>query len=293
MYAHINRKKVEQVLRLGAGRHVTVKAIQTVGGGSINYTCKVSTTAGHYFLKVNEAPFGHQMFDVEQKGLNILHTKSDFTIPAPLGVYDIDNTAFLLMEFIDASTPLSGYWQLLAINLAKLHRHSSEYFGLNHDNFIGSLPQDNTPEKDWPQFFSAHRLQPLVKLAFDNGLIELATEQSFEALLHSLNGLMPAEPPALLHGDLWSGNLLVDGGGNPCLVDPAVYYGHREMDLAFSRMFGGFSQEFYVEYEHVFPLEQGFEARLDLYNLYPLLVHLNLFGKSYLGQIKSILKRFT
>jgi fructosamine-3-kinase len=133
----------------------------------------------------------------------------------------------------------------------------------------------------------------MVEMALNNGLITNAFVASIELALDKIVELMPKEPPAFIHGDLWSGNLMVDSQGQPCLIDPSVYYGHREMDIAFSHLFGGFDQQFYETYQDVYPFEPGFSSRIDLYNLYPLLVHLNLFGRSYLGQIESTLSRFT
>ena len=134
---------------------------------------------------------------------------------------------------------------------------------------------------------------PMVKMAVDNKLATAVFVANIELVLKEIITIMPEEPPALVHGDLWSGNLMVDSKGQPCLIDPAVYYGHREMDLAFSHLFGGFDQRFYEVYHDVYPLQPGFDKRIDLYNLYPLLVHLNLFGRSYLGQIENIIARFT
>ena len=136
------------------------------------------------------------------------------------------------------------------------------------------------------------RLDKQVRLALRNGLLDASAEKLFEKLYVTLDEILPEEPPHLVHGDLWSGNFIVSEEGKACLIDPAVYYGNREVDLAMSTLFGGFSPEFYSSYNEEFPLLEGWKERLDIYNLYPLLIHLNLFGSSYLGSILSVLRRF-
>lgn len=173
-----------------------------------------------------------------------------------------------------------------------MHRNSSGQFGLDHDNYIGSLPQRNRFSASWAEFFVRERLAVQLQLAIDGGRIERQIASKFSAVFQRLHEWVPAEPPALLHGDLWSGNLLTSFAGNPCLIDPAVYFGHREMDLAMMRLFGGFHVDCFHAYAETFPLTPGFEDRADLYNLYPLLVHVNLFGGGYAAQVASIINRF-
>lgn len=132
----------------------------------------------------------------------------------------------------------------------------------------------------------------MAELAFTNGYIKTQDLSRLELLYKRLPDLYPEEPPSLLHGDLWSGNFLSAHDGTPCLVDPAVYYGHRETDIAMTRLFGGFSQAFYEAYNHHFPLEPGWESRISLNQLYPLLVHVNLFGEGYMGQVRQVLKQY-
>jgi fructosamine-3-kinase len=158
---------------------------------------------------------------------------------------------------------------------------------------MGSLVQYNTPEKSWVEFFVCRRLQVQVALAFDSGHLDKSAVTRFDRFYSRLDQIFSPGKPSLLHGDLWGGNYMVSESGEPCLIDPAVYYGHREVDLAMTTLFGGFSAEFYTGYESHHKLEPGWRERLDIYNLYPLLVHLNLFGSSYLGSVTSILKRFS
>jgi fructosamine-3-kinase len=195
------------------------------------------------------------------------------------------------MEWIDADRTNPVYWQELGVGLAQLHMATQEQFGYATNNYIASLVQTNSPKNSWQEFFIENRLEPLAGKAYYQGLLSLEFFKKFQEMYPKLENLLPKEKPALLHGDLWSGNIMRGKNGSPCLIDPAVYYGHREMDLAFSRMFGGFEEGFYQSYETVFPLEPGFEERIPIYNLYPLLVHLLLFGKSYLSGIERTVNR--
>ena len=166
------------------------------------------------------------------------------------------------------------------------------YFGLDHSNYMGALRQDNTPSDRFVDFFIHRRLQPQVGLAVKEGLLDHSAVAHFERLYTRLPDIFPVEPPSLLHGDLWSGNFLADESGEPVLIDPAVYYGHRSIDLAMTTLFGGFARPFYESYAYHYPFPPNFQEQWDICNLYPLLVHLNLFGQSYLGKILHTIRRF-
>ncbi|RLD39817.1 MAG: ketosamine-3-kinase, partial [Bacteroidetes bacterium] len=200
--------------------------------------------------------------------------------------------SFLILNFIQSAEMQDEFWDDFGQKLASLHRHSQKNFGLDHDNYIGSLSQSNKFHKSWADFFREERLEAQVKLARDNGRMGREMVNTFSRFYAKLDELFPKEPPALLHGDLWSGNFMVNQNGLAVIIDPAVYYGHREMDLAMSQLFGGFDASFYDAYQRNFPLENGWQQRLDYYNLYPLMVHVNLFGGSYLESVKRILVRF-
>jgi fructosamine-3-kinase len=176
--------------------------------------------------------------------------------------------------------------------MAKLHRNTAEAFGLNHSNYIGSLVQQNEPRADWATFFLDCRLIPQLEIGVQAGWAHSGLYRRAENLCRTIESEFPLEAPALLHGDLWSGNFLTGPDGLPALVDPAVYYGHREMDLAFSKMFGGFHAEFYDAYQQAWPLAEEFEKRVEIHNLYPLLVHANLFGGHYVQEALGLLARF-
>jgi fructosamine-3-kinase len=175
-----------------------------------------------------------------------------------------------------------------------MHRQGrGESFGFPMDNYIGSTPQPNERHSDWHEFFAQQRLGFQVKLALDSGKLDSGLAGDIERIQSRLPDLLPnTDHPALLHGDLWGGNYMVDSNGDPVLIDPATYYGHREADLAMTQLFGGFRNAFYEAYEEEWPLERGFSERADLYNLYHMLNHLNIFGGGYLGSVRSIVRGY-
>ena len=250
----------------------------------------MSASQGECFVKVNSANRFPGMFEAESKGLNRLRQTDTLRIPEVYSVCQFGDDAYLLMEYLPEAPKGTDFWEVFGTGLASLHRHSNESYGLDHDNYIGSLPQSNTVASDWTSFFVEQRLEPQLRMA--DSLINSSERRRFEQLFHRLDQLIPSEPPALLHGDLWSGNYLTDDHGMPVLMDPAIYFGHREMDLAMMHLFGGFSTELFQHYHDVYPLEKGWRERIDLHNLYPLLVHVNLFGPSYLSGIRSTLVRY-
>ncbi len=284
--------KVIEILTSKIQKEVRISYVQPLSGGDINSAAKIETNQGNYFLKWNYADKYPKMFDQEAKGLNILNLADCIRIPQVIASDYAGEFAFLLLEFVEEGKAKTQFWEEFGKSLAGLHKNTHKYFGLDHDNFIGSLTQSNQTHKNWDSFFIEERIQPQLKKAFDSKLINSAVLMTAEQLFKRLNEIFPNEAPALLHGDLWSGNFMIDHSGIPCLFDPAVYYGFREMDIAMSKLFGGFSHYFYQSYNRFYPMENGWEERLDICNLYPLLVHVNLFGISYVGQVKSILQRF-
>jgi len=263
-----------------------------VGGGSINETCSIKTSAGDYFLKYNFAGRFPDMFECEAKGLEMLRKNGTIAVPDVIGFADAGKYAFLLLELIKPGSEYSNFWDDFAKSLANLHRITSDTFGLDHNNYMGSLPQYNSLHKDWYSFFIEERLEKQIKIGRDIGEIQSETLRHFERLYIILPEIIPAEIPALIHGDLWSGNFITNQAGKACLIDPAVHFGHRESDIAMTRLFGGFPSEFYTSYNRYFPLVKGWESRAELLNLYPLLIHVNLFGGGYLEQVKRIVQRF-
>ena len=285
-------EKIKILLSRYCEHAVDILGASSIGGGCINNAMKVETTAGIFFLKWNDAKRFPKMFEAEAKGLTLLKSTSAIGIPEVIGTDEAGNYSFIVLEFIEAEKSAKNFWQDFGTALAKLHKHSSEQFGLNHDNYIGSLPQSNTQKKSWSDFFISERLEKQIIIARNSGAIDNSTIKQFNNLYKRLPEIIPEETPALLHGDLWNGNFMTGADGKAWLIDPAVYYGHREMDLAMTKLFGGFSSEFYESYNETFPLQKGFTERVDIHNLYPLLVHVNLFGGGYLQEVKNIRNRF-
>lgn len=279
-------ERLRQVLQTG------ILQTKPITGGDINQAYLVSTPNGNFFLKTNRYPFALQMFEAEAKGLNALSAAKALRVPTVLLAGMEGGTGFLLMTYHPASIRPGGFWEEFGASLAKLHCKTAPNFGFDHDNYIGTLPQHNCPHDNWVSFYIEERLLPQVELALLSKRLQSADYESFNQLFKRLPDICPAEPPALIHGDLWSGNFLCDPAGMPVVFDPAVSYSHREMDLAMTRLFGGFDREFYRAYEAAWPLAPGFEQRLPVYQLYYLMAHVNLFGGSYVNQVRSSLRQF-
>jgi protein-ribulosamine 3-kinase len=283
-------KEIESRLSAIAGSKTIIEKSTPVSGGCINYCFHLNTSAGPFFLKYNDAAAYPNMFKAEAAGLQLLRDANALPVPFVHFHGEEKDYSFLLMEWIDGDRQKKNFWEDFGRSVAKLHNVSDASFGLDHGNYIGSLAQSNTKHADWKSFFMEERIQPQLKLAMEKNLVDSGTVKQFEKLFDRFDNLIPEEKPSLLHGDLWNGNFLVSENGKPTLIDPAVYFGHREMDLAMTKLFGGFDPEFYHAYEEAYPLQKGFEKRVDIHNLYPLLVHVNLFGGSYMQQVKASLK---
>lgn len=288
---HDQHELYQQVIFETLGPLAQLKTAVFVAAGNHNQGIKLETTEGPFFLKLN---FDHErdILAKEAEGLHLLRKSTFLKIPQTYGFGRINDYNYLLSEFIASSRQQLDYWEDLGLGLAHLHLTHGKAFGLESDNYIASLHQKNHQNNSWSDFFIEQRLEPLLGMAYFDKLIPLDFLKKFQTIYAKMESIFPKEKPSLLHGDLWSGNVICNQEGKPCLIDPAVYYGHREMDLAFSRLFGGFDSRFYDAYESIIPLEPGFENRIGIYNLYPLLVHLNLFGTAYLPGIEKIIKRF-
>ena len=262
---------------------ITVNGESSIVGGCINNAIKINTNKGDFFVKWNTNSKAN-MFQSEYNGLKVLKDTNTIRIPNVL-CFDDD---FLILEFIPPSNPNNAFWEVFGQKLALMHKQTHSKFGLDFDNYIGSLYQDNTQNKNWTEFFIQNRLQAQLSIGNFSGTLL----SDFDKLFQKLPNLFPNEKPALLHGDLWSGNFLAKNGDTPMLIDPAIYYGNREMDIAMSKLFGGFNSDFYFAYNESRPLENGWEERIQICNLYPLLVHVNLFGGAYINQMKNILSYY-
>ena len=263
--------------------------ITELPGGDINHVYKVSKEGKASVVKVNSRADFPLMFEKEAKGLELL--KLSINTPNIIQIQSQGEFQFLEIEYFHEISKNDSFWIDFGQKLAKLHQNSSKKFGLEYSNFIGSLVQDNTQKNTWESFFIELRLMPMVEMAVNSGEVNFVEAKIIEKFYLKMNELIPIEPAALLHGDLWRGNYLATDQG-PVLIDPAVYYGHREMDLAMMKLFGGFDQTLFGAYNENYPLEKGWEKRIQYHQLYPLLVHLNLFGRSYWEKIQNILKAF-
>jgi len=271
---------------------VSIQSFSPAAGGCINSGGKLDTSLGRYFLKWNDAARYPRMFEKEAAGLTMLAERKAIRIPKVAQLGEAGRYQFLLLEYIESISKSKDYWETTGRQLARLHHHKLDAFGLDHDNYMGSLHQRNAPQPTWVEFFIEERLKVQLNLASATGMVSADTLKKFDVLFSKLPALLPEEKPALLHGDLWSGNLMVDDRGAGCLIDPAVYGGHPEVDLAMTQLFGGFDDRFLAGYQEEQRLLPGFRERFDLYNLYPLLVHVNLFGTQYLNSVNSILNHF-
>lgn len=290
----LDKKTADALLPLlmeHTGFPVEILETKPVGGGSINTALLLQTDKGRFFLKQNKARRYPGMFEAEARGLRLLSGAGTFVVPQVIAAGAAGDEAFLLMTFLGRGLPAENGWREAGRRLAQLHRLTHESFGLDHDNYIGSLPQSNRAHPDWPSFFAEERILAQVKMAYDDRRLTAAVVKQAEKLCQRLDEIFPAEKPALLHGDLWSGNFMFSGAG-PAVYDPAVYFGHRETDLAMTQLFGGFDAEFYEGYQEEFPLEKNWRRRTDYSNLYPLLVHVNLFGGGYISDVQAILREF-
>lgn len=280
---------------LGAALGAAVTAMRPMAGGDINDAFSVSLDDGREVFVKTRDHADPRMFPCEARGLAWLAEAQALPVPRVLAASAeaAPGPRFLALEMLRPGPRRRDHEELLGRGLAALHRAGAPGFGLDHDNFIGSLPQENAPCPTWAAFYAERRLLPQLRRAVDQGRAPTAWIQELDRLAGKLDALVgPAEPPARLHGDLWAGNLHVSESGQPVLIDPAVYGGHREVDLAMLALFGGVSERFYDAYDEAYPLEPGWPKRVPLYQLYPLLVHVNLFGMSYGGQVERTLQRY-
>lgn len=273
----------------------SIRSEQPVGGGCIANATRIETSSGPYFLKWSREEAACT-FPPEAAGLEALRSAdSPLVIPEPICATDSDDggPGILLMEWIEAGEKSPHFWEEFGRGLARLHRHVSDRYGFDQDNFIGRLPQRNTWSSYWIDFYVSERLEPQVRMAQTHERWNPSWAASFTRFVRALDDLLPQNPePSILHGDLWSGNFLVAANGNAALVDPAAYFGHREADLGMTRLFGGYNPEFYDAYLEAWPLESGYAERFEIYNLYHLLNHLNHFGAGYAGSVDAILRKF-
>jgi len=261
---------------------------QPVGGGSISRAARLILADGSSWIakSLDQAP--HDFFQAEAQGLNSLRAHTSLRIPKVIQV----NSDFILLEDLGSGSPGPCYWTDLAEGLAELHSSSSDRFGLCADNYCGSTPQINEQDKDGFQFYAQCRIVNLARQAEQRSLLTSKDMADLDYIVENLSRWIPEQPPVLIHGDLWSGNVHCDEYRNPALIDPAVYWGWAEAELAMTLLFGGFSRQFYDHYSQVSGMDKDWTERAPLYNLYHLLNHLLLFGSSYAAQIRSAIRKY-
>lgn len=274
----------------------SIREVQRLSGGDINEAFRLTLADGRRVFAKSQAQAPTGFFAAEARGLAWLSEPGVLRVPAVIAMADEEPSgasAFLALEWLEPAARMPDFDERLGLGLAALHRAGADGFGFEQDNFIALLPQDNRSQPTWAEFYRDRRLLPLLARARERGSCGPRLERAMDRLLARLDDLVgPSEPPARLHGDLWGGNLHVDGRGEPALIDPAAYAGHREVDLAMMHLFGGFGARVFDAYASSYPLASGHRERVPLYQLYPLLVHLCSFGAGYLGQVESCISSY-
>lgn len=289
------RRGVAAALEEGFGAAAGRFQVSRVGGGCISPAARVETAAGDVaFLKWGARGRPTGMFAAEAEGLRALAATGEVRVPEVLAVFDeAGEDAWILLEWLEPGRAIEPSFERLGRDLAAMHRSRSTTFGWKTDGFIGTLPQANGEMDSWPVFWAERRLRPQLRLARDAGRLDRSSARRFDTLLDTLETRLAAaevDGASLLHGDLWSGNVHVMADGTPALIDPACSYGHREVDLAMAELFGGFGPAFFRSYEEAWPLEEGYDrVRRPIYQLYYLLVHVNLFGGGYVARTLATL----
>ena len=272
------------------GKDVEIQDFTVVASGSVNSGVKLRTKTDVYFIKINELePNG--FFKSEASDLSLL--KPFVKVPEAFGFGKVLGHNYLLSQFIEMGEAKSQTFSKAGRQLAKLHLSGNPKFGLDYNNYLSSVLQDNRWKTDGINFLIQNRILPMVGTCLMEEKISIDLYKGIENLCGRLGKIIPEEAPALLHGDLWSGNLVSDIAGDPYFIDPSCYYGLRESELAFTHLFGGFDASFYESYLEIYPLQPGFGERVSVYHIHPLLVHVYLFGSGYIAGIERILKRFS
>ncbi|HJD87193.1 fructosamine kinase family protein [Empedobacter stercoris] len=280
---------LERLKQLNLG----IDSIVPIKGGDINDAFRLESFDKKYFLKVNSANNFPQLFKKEARALEAIKKTKTFSVPKVIDVGEAGKDfQYLVLEWIESSTPTVVNWENLGRNLAKLHQKTNKQFGWTEDNYIAIVVQPNSFTTTWSDFYANNRILPMIKLLQNKQLITSKQLKSAENLCKQLNSIFPEEKPALIHGDFWNGNILANSNDEFTIIDPAIYYGHREMDIAIAKLFGGFDDAFFDAYQESHPLEANYEERLPIAQLFPLLIHAYLFEGYYVKDVQTILKKF-
>jgi fructosamine-3-kinase len=287
------KDKLKELITSQTGIAITSFDAHAVSGGSINESFKVVINRrDNFFCKINVVEKFPSLFLKEKHGLELLSSYKVIRVPKVYGVITFNDHQALLIEWIEEGPRNEKFWKNFGEQIAGLHSITATSFGLDEDNYMGALHQYNSRNSSWVDFFINQRLEPQLKLAKEQNLISPVHLRKFQKLYTRMPSIFPQEPPCLVHGDLWSGNFLCDTFQQPVLLDPAVYFGHRAIDLGMSTLFGGFHKSFYDAYSYKSPFTSNFSEQWEICNLYPLLIHLNLFGTSYLKRILSAINQY-
>jgi fructosamine-3-kinase len=287
------KEELQQLLGTVLNTTITSLDHYTLAGGSINAVYKLEINKReHLCCKINAADKFSSMFEIEKKGLEHLASQNVIRVPEVIASGKLTAHQVLILEWIEPGNRSPGFWKRFGQQLSQLHNIRAATYGLDYNNYMGALVQSNTPTAGWNEFFYNQRITPQVKLAVDNQLLTSEQARKFQKIPALLENIFDDDAPCLVHGDLWSGNFLSDIHEKPVLIDPAIYYGHAAVDLGLTTLFGGFDKSFYEAYNYYNPFESNYREQWDCCNLYPLLIHLNLFGRGYLGDILEIVGRY-
>ncbi len=270
-----------------------IEHIIPVQGGDISDTYRVESFDKKYFLKLITAKNFPGFYEKEVSGLEVIRKSDTAYTPRVIKTGETHNDfQYLILEWLERDEPSYKGWQQLGRQVAQLHKNTNPTFGWREDNYIGIVIQPNNFVKKWTDFYIVSRIEPMVKMLYNKKLLLAKDLKAAERLYKELNSIFPVEVPSLVHGDLWSGNIFPTASDQIALIDPSVYYGHREMDIAMAKLFGGFDEVFFETYHETHPLIENWEDRLPIAQLFPLLIHAYLFEGYYIKDVQAILKKF-
>lgn len=285
----VNLDAIVNHIRQTTGQTLSNIIHSSVSGGGINEAYHLSSAGQSFFVKLN-TPEREIMFEAEARGLSELAASQCLRIPNVICFGQTNQNSYLVLEYIPCQPFSNSSSRLLGEQLAQLHQIEQPFFGWHRDNTIGITPQYNPRENEWVGFYRRHRLEQQLTFAIQNGYGKQLQDKGNKLLERLPEFFEDYQPkPSLLHGDLWGGNAATDPKGKPIIYDPACYYGDRETDIAMTELFGGFSSDFYAAYHATYPLNAGYKTRKNLYNLYHILNHANLFGGSYPSQASNMI----